>query len=92
MKIAKESSKLNHVKIELFEILRNIRNISYELKLWKSMRLKHLVFHVSLLKSADLDTSNIIISNEYIEENEKYEVEDILNTQLINEQSHYLVK
>ena len=80
MKIIRKSSKLNHVKIEFFEILRNIKNTNYELKLSESMRLKHSVFYVSLLESADSDTSNIIISNEYIEENEKYEVEDILNT------------
>ena len=92
MKTVRKSNKLNHVKIESFEFLKNIKNTNYELKLSENMRFKHSIFYVSLLESADLDTSSVIISNEYIEENEKYKIEDILNTQLINEQSYHLIK
>ena len=92
MKTAKKNNKLNHVKIELFKILRNIKNINYEFELSDTMKRKHSIFHVSLLKSAHSETSNIIISKKYIESDEKYEVENILNKQLIDEEPHYLIK
>ena len=92
MKTARQSNKLDHVKIESFKILRNIKNTSYEFELSDTMKRKHSVFHVSLLESAHSETSNIIISKKYIESNEKYEVENILNKQLIDEKPHYLMK
>ena len=95
LRIARESNKLNHIKIKSFKVLRNIKRTSFELKLFDSIKRKHSVFHVSLLESANSDTSTQSISNEYIEydNNEnKYEIEKILNTQLIDEQSHYLIK
>ena len=92
MKITRKNNKLNYVKIEPFKILRNIKNISYKFELSNTMKRKHSVFHVSLLKSTHSETSNIIISKEYIESDEKYEVESILNKQLIDEKSHYLMK
>ena len=79
IKTAKKNNKLNHVKIEFFRVLRNIKNINYEFKLSKTIKRKYSIFHVSLLKPAHLDTSNIIISKKCIEPNEKYEVEKILN-------------
>ena len=95
LRITKESNKLNHIKIESFKVLRNIKRTSFELKLFDSMKRKHSVFHVSLLESANSDTSTQSISNEYIEydnNKNKYKIEKILNTQLIDEQSHYLIK
>jgi hypothetical protein len=59
------------------------------------MKRKYSVFHAFLLKSAHSDTSTQELSNEYIEfENneKKYEVEKILNSQLIDEKTHYLIK
>ena len=56
------------------------------------MKRKHSIFHVSLLKSAYSNTLDIIISKEYIEPDKKYEVEKILNKQLIDEKSYYLIK
>ena len=92
MKTAKKNNKLNHVKIEPFKILRNIKNISYEFELSNTMKRKHSIFHVSLLKSAHSETSNTTISKKYIESDEKYEVENILNKQLIDEEPYYLIK
>ena len=94
MKITNINNKLNHVKIKLFKILKNIKKTSYELKLSTNMEKKHSVFHISLLKSAHLDTSETSIPENYIQdENEKkYEVEKILNKQLIDEEIHYLIK
>ena len=48
----RSSSKLNYVKIRLFKIVRNIKEVSFKLKLLKDMQQKHLMFHVLLLKSA----------------------------------------
>ena len=92
IKTNKENDKLNYVKIELFEIIKNIKNTNYEFKLSNNMKLKHSVFQVSLLKSTNSDTSKNIISNEYVESQKKYEIEEILNTQLINDQFHFLIK
>ena len=92
IKIAKKNNKLNHIKIDFFKVLRNIKNINYEFKLSKTIKRKHLIFHVSLLKSAHSETSNIIISKEYIESNKEYKIEKILNKQLINKKPHYLIK
>ena len=94
MKITKKSNKLNHVKLKLFKILRNIKKISYKLKLSTNMKKKHSIFHISFLKSAHSNTLKTNISKKYIQdENEKkYEVEKILNKQLIDEKIHYLIK
>ena len=43
---------MNHVKIKSFKIIRNIKEVSFELKLLKDMQQKHSVFHVSLLEPA----------------------------------------
>ena len=94
MKITKKNNKLNHVKLKLFKVLRNIKKINYELKLSTNIKKKHSVFHVSLLKSAHSNTSKTNISKDYIqnENGKKYEIEEILNKQLIDEKIHYLIK
>ena len=48
----RSSSKLNHVKIRSFKIIRNIKKVSFKLKLSKDMQWKHFIFHVLLLESA----------------------------------------
>ena len=85
-------SKLNHVKIKSFKIIKNIKNTNYEFKLSNNMRFKHSIFHISLLKSSHLDTSKNIILNEYVESQKEYQIAKILNTQLINDQSHFLIE
>ena len=94
MKITKKSNKLNHVKLGFFKILRNIKETNYELKLSTNMKKKHSIFHISFLKSAHSDTPKTNISEKYIqsEDEEEYEVEKILNKQLIDEKIHYLIK
>jgi len=56
LKIKKKSKKLNHVKIESFFIKAIKRSINYELDLLKNAKV-FIVFHISLLKSADSSTS-----------------------------------
>ncbi len=89
----KSSNKLNHMKLESFEILEEKRLINYKLNLSASMKI-HLVFHIFLLKSADLNTSIQTKSSEIDSESQniEYEVENILDQQNIKDQFHWLVK
>ena len=66
------SNKLNHVKIRSFKIIRNIKRVSFELILLKDMQQKHLVFYISLLKSA----SDIILVLEQVLNNYFIKQED----------------
>jgi len=89
IKTKRSSNKLNHMKLESFEILEEKRSINYELNLSTSMKI-HSIFHISLLKSADLNTSIQTESSDIDSEsqNVEYEVENILNQQNIKNQSY----
>ncbi len=93
IKTKRSSNKLNHMKLEFFEILEEKKSINYELNLSTSMRI-HSIFHIFLLKSADLNTSIQTKSSEIDSESQniKYEVKNILDRQNIKDQSHWLVK
>ena len=54
VKITKLSDKLNLKKIGLFKIKRNIRDISFELKLFLIIRI-YFIFYLSLLEPAYFD-------------------------------------
>ena len=90
----RSSNKLNHIKIRLFKIIRNIREASFKLKLLKDMQQKHLIFHISLLKPASDEVSVLeqVLNNYLIEQEDQYKVEKILKHKNINKQKHYLVK
>ncbi len=86
IKMKKSSNKLNHTKLESYKILEIKELINYKLNLSASMRI-HSVFHICLLKSADLNT---LIQTESSEidsksQNVEYKVEDILNWQNIKD-------
>jgi len=89
IKTKRSSNKLNHMKLEFFEILEEKKSINYELNLSTSMRI-HSIFHIFLLKSADLNTSIQTKSSEIDLESQniKYEVKNILDRQNIKDQSH----
>ena len=72
IKTTRSSNKLNHVKIKSFKIIRNIKEISFELKLSKEMQWKHLVFHISLLKLASAKVLILIkvLNNYFIKQEE----------------------
>ncbi len=93
VKTKRSSNKLNHMKLESFEILEEKRLINYELNLSTFMRI-HSVFYIFLLKSADLNTLIQTESSEIDSESQniKYEVKNILDQQNIKDQSHWLVK
>jgi len=56
LKIRRKSKKLNHVKVESFFIKAIKESVNYELDLFKNAKV-FLVFHISLLESADFSTS-----------------------------------
>jgi len=89
IKTKKSSNKLNHMKLKSFEILEEKKSINYELNLSTFMKI-HSVFHIFLLKSADSNTSIQTKSSEINSksQNVKYKVENILNQQIIKDQSH----
>ena len=72
IEITRSSNKLNHVKIRSFKIIRNIKEVSFKLKLLKDMQWKHSVFHVSLLKSA----SDKVLILEWVSDNYFIKQED----------------
>ena len=87
------STKLDHFKIESFRIIRNIKETSFKLDLLTEMRI-HLIFHVSLLKSAPANISVLqqVSDNYLMKQEEWYEVQKILAHKEINSEWHYLVK
>ena len=71
-------------------ILKNIKNLSYKLKL--SIKIKiHSVFHAFMFQQCNQDISIQIIKT-LIEFNNKYEVEIILEKRMISEKFYYLIK
>ena len=93
IKTKRLSNKLNHMKLKSFEILEEKKSINYELNLSAFMKI-HSIFHIFLLKSADLNTSIQTESSDIDSENQnvKYEVKNILNQQNIKDQLYWLVK
>jgi hypothetical protein len=87
LKIRKKSKKLNHVKVESFFIKAVKRSVNYELDLPKNARV-FLVFHISLLESADLSTPIQKTFHYKPQKKNRFEVEEILKK---NDQQ-YLVK
>ena len=49
-----KSKKLNHKSIESFTILKNIKDLSYKLKLSAKMKI-HFVFYVFMLQQCNQD-------------------------------------
>jgi len=89
IKMKRSSNKLNHMKLKSFEILEEKRLINYKLNLSTFIKI-HSVFHISLLKSANLNSSIQTESSKIDSKNQniEYEVENILNQQKIKDQSH----
>ena len=53
----RSSSKINYVRIKSFKIIKNIKEVSFKLKLLKDMQWKHSIFYMLLLKLASDDVS-----------------------------------
>jgi hypothetical protein len=87
LKIRKKSKKLDHVKVESFFIKAVKRSVNYELDLLKDARV-FLVFHISLLESADPSTPIQKTFHYKPQKKNRFEIEKILKK---NDQQ-YLVK
>jgi len=84
------SKKLNNKSIEPFKIKRNIKGLSYKLDLLKKMQI-HSVFHASMLQCCNQFIPLQTIKTS-VELNEEYQVENILEKQMISEKAHYLIR
>jgi len=88
--VKQRSKKLNNKSIEPFKIKRNIKGLSYKLDLLKKMWI-HSVFHAFMLQCCNQFIPLQIIKT-FVELNEEYHVENILEKQMISGKAHYLVK
>jgi hypothetical protein len=92
IKITRPSNKLDHKKLGLFKIKRNIKDISYKLYFSFTIRI-HSVFHISLLEPADLDTSAGSVSEIYPNlQKEVYTVEKVLKVKKYRKTLQWLIK
>jgi len=88
--VKQRSKKLNNKSIKPFEIKRNIKELSYKLNLLKEMQI-HSVFHAFMLQCCNqfipLQTIKM-----FVEPDEEYQVENILEKRMVSRKAHYLVK
>ena len=92
IKIKRSSSKLDYLKLELFEIEEKTEPVNYRLKLPDSIQRIYPMFYISLLESVPENArfaTNIEIEKKT--ENE-YKIEKILSIKRVNRRFHYLVK
>jgi hypothetical protein len=79
VKTTRPSDKLDHKKFNPFKIIRNIKDVSFELQFLPTMRI-HPVFHISFLESADPNIPQGPASEIHPDSQElENEVERILN-------------
>ena len=88
--VKQRSKKLNNKSIKPFKIKRNIKELSYELDLFKKMQI-HSVFHAFMLQCCNQFIPLQTIKTP-VEPDEKYQVKNILEQRMISGKTHYLVK
>jgi len=88
--VKQQSKKLNNKSIKLFEVKRNIKELSYELDLLKEMRI-HSVFHAFMLQCCNQSIPLQTIETS-VEPDKEYQVENILEKRMISGKTHYLIK
>jgi len=88
--VKQRSKKLNNKSIKLFEIKRNIKELSYKLDLLKEMQI-HSVFHAFMLQCCNQFIPLQIIET-FVESDKEYQVKNILEKRMVSRKTHYLVK
>ena len=84
------SKKLDAIRIGPFEVKKRIKEVNYELRLPKNMRIRP-VFHISLLEPAPADAP-LETDIEMEPDQTDYEVEQILDVRKFGKQWRYLVR
>ena len=84
------SKKLNAIRIGPFEVKKRIKEVNYELRLPRNMRIRP-VFHISLLEPAPADAP-LETDIEMEPDQTDYEVEQILDVRKFGKQWRYLVR
>ncbi len=85
------SKKLDFKKIRPFKVDERISTSNYRLSLLGTMKLRTNVFHISLLEPAPKD-ARLATDVEAEDEEEEWDVEDVLDSRIHNGQLQYLVK
>jgi hypothetical protein len=76
------SDKLDYKRFRSFIIKRNIKNVSFKLKLSSTIKI-YLIFHISLLEPALPDILERPVPEIYLDtQEEEFEVERILNVRI----------
>jgi len=88
--VKQRSKKLNNKSIELFEVKRDIKGLSYKLDLLKEMQI-HSIFHAFMLQCCNQSIPLQTIKTS-VKPDEEYKVENILKKQMISRKTHYLIK
>ena len=74
------------MKIRSFKLIRNIKEVSFKLKLLKDMWQKYFIFYILLLKSASDNVSVLkkVLNNYLIKQEDWYKIKRILKYKNIN--------
>ncbi|AEO55973.1 hypothetical protein MYCTH_2043746, partial [Thermothelomyces thermophilus ATCC 42464] len=91
LRTKRPSTKLDFKKVGPFVIKERISTSNYRLSLPSSMRLRTDVFHISLLEPAPKN-AKVATHIEAEDEEEEWDVEEILDSRIINGELQYLVK
>jgi hypothetical protein len=89
IKTKRPSNKLDFKKLGPFKIEKKISDTNYKLSLPKGMKI-HPVFHISLLEPAPKDAR--LQTDVETEDNDEYEVEQILDKRTQGTKTEYLIK
>ena len=91
LRTKRPSKKLDFRKIGPFKVEEKISTSNYRLSLPASMKLRTHVFHISLLEPAP-KSAKLATDVEAEDEEEEWDVEDILDSRITKGQLQYLVK
>ena len=91
LRTKRPNRKLDFRKIGPFKIDERISDNNYRLSLPATMRIRTHVFHISLLEPAPRD-ARLATDVEVEDEEEEWDVEDILDSRITDGQLQYLVK